>query len=29
MRVVYFADDGTRFEDEGECELYELKQKLN
>lgn len=28
MRVVYFADDGTRFEDEDECELYELKQKL-
>ena len=28
MKVVYFADDGTRFEDEDECELYELKQKL-
>lgn len=28
MHVVYFADDGTRFEDEDECELYELKQKL-
>lgn len=29
MKVVYFADDGTRFEDEDECELYELKQELN
>lgn len=28
MHVVYFADDGTRFEDEDECELYELKQEL-
>lgn len=28
MHVVYFADDGTRFEDEDECEQYELKQKL-
>ena len=28
MHVVYFADDGTRFEDEDECELYELPQKL-
>lgn len=28
MYVVYFADDGTRFEDEDECELYELKQEL-
>ncbi len=28
MKVVYFSDDGTRFENEDECELYELKQKL-
>lgn len=28
MKVVYFADDGTRFEDEDECELYERKQTL-
>lgn len=28
MRIVFFADDGTRFEDEDECEQYELKHKL-
>ena len=28
MHIAYFADDGTRFEDEDECEQYELKQKL-
>lgn len=28
MKIVYIADDGTRFDYEDECELYELKQKL-
>lgn len=27
MRIAYYADDGTEFETEGECEAYEKEQE--
>ena len=28
MRVVYIAEDGTKFDNEIECEIYEQREKL-
>lgn len=27
MRVVYYADDGTEFDNDQDCKMYELEQE--